>query len=110
VALFLHDGEQTGPGEVGGDAIGLLEHDAQPVQGVVDLDAVVHHVLVEPVGVDCVRQVHGGLFVPASHEYERVLDAQVRVVADAGDDEDVAGAVVGVEVRPVVEVAVRRPG
>ena len=64
-------------------------------------------VLVEPVVVDGVAEVDRGLLVAPPDEHERVLGAQVGVVADAGDQEDLAGAVVGVEVGPVVEVAGR---
>ena len=75
--------------------------------GLDDLDPVVHHVLVEPVLVDGVRNVHRRLRIPAPDQEERVLHAEVGVVADAADHEDVAGAVVGVEVGAIVEVAVR---
>ena len=112
VPLLLDDVEQPVPGEIGCDAIGFVDHDAKRVQRILDLDPVVQHVLVEPVLVDRVRQVHRGLLVAAPHQHEGVLDPEVGVVPDAGDEEDVAGAVVGVEVGAVVEVAVRgsRPG
>jgi hypothetical protein len=118
VGLFLDDVEQSVPRQVGGDAIGLVEDDPQPVQRLVDLDAIPQHVLIEPVLVDRVGQVHRGLRVAAQAESaasaagnqdERVLDPEVGVVPDAGDEEDVPGPVVCVEVGPVVEVAVRRP-
>ena len=108
VPLFLDDVEQSVPRQIGGDALGFVQDDAQRVQRLVDLDAVAEDVLVEPVLVDRVGQVHRRLLVTAPDEHERVLDAEVGVVADAGDQEDVAGAVVRVEVGPVVEVAVRR--
>ncbi len=47
---------------------------------------------------------------PRRIEQIRVLDPEVGVVADTGDDEDVAGAVVSVEVGAVVEVAVGGAG
>ena len=70
------------------------------------LDAVAADVLVESILIDRVGQVHRGLFVAAADHDERVLDPEVGVVTDAGHEKDVAGAVVGVEVAPVVEVAV----
>ena len=83
--------------------------DPQFVQRLDDLDAVTVDVLVEPVLVDGVGNVHRGLRIPAPDEQERVLDPEVGVVADAADQEDVPGAVVGVEVGAIVEVAVRGP-
>ena len=61
VRLFLHDVEQAFPGEIDGDALGLVEHDPQLVQRLDDLDAVAVDVLVEPVLVDGVGKVHRGL-------------------------------------------------
>ncbi len=110
VALLLHHTEESVPGQIAGDALGLVENDAQLLQRRGDLDAVAVDVLVQAIGVDGVGQVHRGLVIPSSDEQEGVLDPQVGVIADAGDDEDVAGAVVGVEVRPVIEVAVGGAG
>ena len=107
VPLFLHDVEQPVPGEIDGDALGLLEDHPQLVQRFGDLDAVAVHALVEPVLVDAVAQMHRGLGVAATDQHERVLHPEVGVVPDAGDQEDVAGSIVGVEVGAVVEVAVR---
>jgi hypothetical protein len=106
MALLLNHVEQPVPGEVDGDAVGLLEDDPQLVQGLADFHAVAQHVLVEPVGVDAVTHMHGGLGVAAADEHERILYPEVGVVPDAGDQKDVAGAVVGVEVGAVIEVAV----
>jgi len=50
--------------------------------------------LVEPVLIDGAAQMHGCLHVCPPHEQERVLHAEIRVVTDARDHEDVAGAVV----------------
>ena len=108
--LLLHYVEQPFPGQVDGDALGFLEDHPQLVQWLDDLDAVAVHMLVEPVLVDAVAQVHRGLGVTATDQHERILDPEVGVVADAGDQEDVAAAVVGVEVGTVVEVAVRGTG
>ena len=107
MALFLDDVEQPVPRQVDGHALGLVHDDAQLVQRIGDVDAVAEDVLVEPVLIDGVGQVHRRLCVSTSYEGERVLDTEVGVVADAGDQEDVAGAVVGVEIGPVVEIAVR---
>ena len=83
VPLLLDDVEQPVPGEVDGDALGLVEDDPQLVQRFGDLDAVAQHVLVQPVLVDAVTQMHRGLGVAAPHQDERVLDPEVGVVADA---------------------------
>ena len=64
-----------------GDALGLLQHDAQPLQRLDDLDAVAPDPLVEPVVVDRVGEVDRGLLVAAAHEHEGVLGAEVGVVA-----------------------------
>src|SRR5207253_8361215 len=61
----------------------------------------VHAVVVESVG-----EVHGVLAVTTPNGGVGVLGTQVRVHAEAGHEEDVARAVVGVEVAAVVEVAV----
>ena len=110
VRLLLEHVEGALPGQVEGDALGLLEDEPQPAQRLDDLDPVGADVLVEPVVVDRVGEVHRGLRVAAADQHERVLGAEVRVVAEAGDQEDVAGAVVGVEVAAVVEVAVAGAG
>jgi len=107
VRLFLDDGEQAFPGEIGCDAFGFVEGQPQFVQRLDDLDPVSVDVLIEPVLIDGVRNVHRGLRVPAPDQEERVLDSQVGIVADAADHEDVSGAVVGVVVGTIVEVAVR---
>jgi hypothetical protein len=92
--------------QVHGDAFGLLEDQAELLQRLDDLDPVAADALVEPVVVEGVAQVHGGLLVAAADQDEGVLGAEVRVVAHARDEEDVAGPVVGVEIAAVVEVAV----
>ena len=61
------------------------------MQRIDDLDAVAVDVLIEPVLVDGVGQVHRGLSVALADEQERVFHPQVRVVADSADDEDVGG-------------------
>ena len=109
VRLFLDDVEQSFPGEIGCDAFGFVEDQPQFAQRLDDLDAVPVDVLVEPVLVDGVRNVHRGLRIPAPDKHERVLDAKVGVVADTADQEDVSGAVVGVEVGAIIEVAVGGP-
>ena len=53
-----------------------------------DLDAVAVDVLVEPVLIDGIRDVHRGLRVPRLDEHEHVFDPRVRVVADAADHEE----------------------
>ena len=107
VRLLLDDVEQAFPGEIGCDAFGFVENDPQFVQRLDDLDAITVDVLVEPVLVDGVGQVYRGLGVAAPDEQECVLHPEAGVVADAADHEDVPGAVVGVEVGAIVEVAVR---
>ena len=110
VRLLLDDVAGALPGQVGGDPLGLLEDDPDLLERVGDLDAVVADVRVHPVLVDQVGEVHGGLLAVAGDQEERVLGAEVGVVAQPGDHEDVAGAVVGVEVGAVVEVAVAAVG
>ena len=109
VRLFLDDGEQPFPGEIGCDAFGFVEGQPQFVQRLDDLDPVSVDVLIEPVLIDGVRNVHRCLGVSAPDEQECVLDSEVGVVADTADQEDVSGAVVGVVVGAVVEVAIRGP-
>ena len=104
---LLHDVEESVPRQVEGDPFGGFEGEADRVEWVDHLYAVAADVLVEAILIDCVGQVDRGLFVAASDHDERILDPEVGVVAQAGHEEDVAGAVVGVEVAPVVEVAVR---
>ncbi len=106
VRLLLHDVEGPFPGQVERDALGLLERDPQAAQRFDHLEAVAADVLVEPVVVHRVREVYGGLLIAPADQHEGVLRAEVRVVAQAGDQEDLAAPVVGVEVAPVVEVAV----
>ncbi len=110
--LFLNDVEQAVPGQVDGDSLGLLEDDAQLVQRLHHLDPVAVDVLVQPVLVDGVGQMHRRLHVAPAHQHERIPDAEVRVVADPADEKDVSGAVVGIEVRAIVEITVAgtRPG
>ena len=110
VRHLLQGGERAGPGEVGGDPLGLVEDHPHLLQRLEHLEAVGADVLVHPVVVDGVAEVHGRLLVAAADHEEGVLGAEVGVVAVAEDGEDVAGAVVGVEVGPVVEVAVARGG
>ena len=121
MALLLHYREQAFPGEVEFDALGLLHDDPNRLQRIHDLDAVPVDVLVKPVLVDGVGKVHRGLLMGVTavlaaaatgDQHVGVLDPEVGVVADAGDQEDLSGAVMGVEVGAVVEVTVRgaRPG
>jgi hypothetical protein len=86
---------------------GSTEGQPQFAQRLDDLDPVAVDVLVEPVLVDGVREVHSGLTIAAPDEDECIFDPQVGVVADAADHKDISGAVVGVEVGAIVEVAVR---
>ena len=106
VRRFLDGREQATPVEVQGDALGLLEDDSDLLQRLGDLDPEVADARVETVVVHRLAEVHGGLLVAAADQDERVLGAEVRVVAGAEDGEEVTRAVVGVEVPAVVEVAV----
>ena len=117
MALLLDDREQALPGEIDLDALGLLHDDPHRLQGVDHLDPIAVDVLVEPVLIDGVGQVHRGLLMGRTavlattapgYQQVGVLHPEVRVVADAGDEKDLAGAVMGVEVRAVIEVTVRR--
>ena len=73
VRLFLDDVEQALPGEIGCNAFGFVENYPKLVQRFDDLEAVAVDVLVEPVLIDGVRNVHRGLGIPAPDEHERVL-------------------------------------
>jgi len=42
--------------------------------------------------------MHGGLGVATADEHERILNPKVGVIPDAGDQKDIPGAVMGVEV------------
>ena len=121
MALFLNHREEALPGEIKLDALGLVHDDPQGLQRIDDLDAVSVDVLMQPVVVDGVGQMHSGLLVgvaavlsaaTARNQHEGVFDREVGVVADTGDQKDPAGAVMGVEVGAVIEVAIRgsRPG
>ena len=72
-----------------------------------DLEAIAVDVLVEAVVVDGVAEVEGGLGIAAADEEVGILDAQARVVPDAGQRHEAALAIENVEVRPIVEVPIR---
>ena len=110
VVLFLDGVEQAVPGEVEAEAV-LVEvtHQSQLAQRFDDLAAIATDAGLQAiVTVERVAAPHRPLLVTASDGGVGVDRAQVRVDAHAGDQEDVAGAVVGVEVAAVIEVAVRR--
>ena len=58
--------------------------------------------------VDGVAEVHRGLGVAATNDEVGVLDAESRVIADTGQCHETACPVEHVEVRPVVEISIRR--
>ena len=105
--LFLDRRERALPGEVEADPVLVaVAHHPHTLERVEDLDAVgtdplVHAIRTERVGEACrvhrVAQLHGGVGVD---------HAEVGVGPEAGDHEDLAGAVVRVEVAAVVEVLV----
>ena len=75
VALLLNDREECLPGQVAGDPLGLVEHDAQRLQRFDDLDAVAVDVLLQSVLVDGVGQMHRGLRVTQSDPVAAALGA-----------------------------------
>lgn len=84
----------------------MLADQAQAAQRLEDLDAVAADAGVHDALVDGVGETDRALAVAATYGDERVDHAEVGVHAPAGDQEDVARAVVGVEVVAVVEVLV----
>ncbi len=62
--------------------------------------------MLEAAVAEGIGEVNGALMVAASHERERVGDAKVRIHAEPGDQKEVVGAIVGVEVAAVIRVAV----
>ena len=78
----------------------------QAAQRFDDLDAVGADALVEAVIAEGVGEVDGALLVAASQQSERVGDPEVRIHAEAGDQKQLVGAIVGVEVAAVIGVAV----
>ncbi len=107
MALLVDRGERSFPGQVEADP-GLVgvEHQVDPLQRFEHLDPVRSDREVEALVVERVGAPHDVLQVAAPHYRVRVLHPELRVDAGAGDEEDLAGPVVGVEVAPVVEVPV----
>jgi hypothetical protein len=83
---------------------------AELLEGLHDLEAVGADRLVHAVVAERVGGPDHVLAVAATHAGEGVDDAEVGIDAEAGDEEHLAAAVVGVEVAPVVEVAVAAGG
>ena len=116
VRQLLDDVERALPGQVQGDALGLLHHHAAACAAARRSRSGSCRPAAPsgraPRGSAASLEVHGGLLVAAAQQHEGVLGAEVRVEAEPGDEEQVAGAVVRVEVAAVVEVAVAaaRPG
>ncbi len=102
---------RAGPGDVDGDAVRLLDHEAQSPQGFHDLDADRADRRVEAVAAELAGRADDPVEVgavgrqPADAE-EGVLHVEVRVLAQPEDAEQVVGPPVHVEVVAVVEVAV----
>ena len=87
--------------------VGVADH-PELLERFHDLDAIRADGLVHPVVTEGVGGAHGVLGVPPSHTGEGVDDPEVGVDAESGDEEDLAAAIVGVDVAAVVEVPVAR--
>src|SRR5207302_4928209 len=81
-------------------------NEPQAAQWLQHLDPVRTHALIETIVAERVGAVDRPLAVAATNGDVGVDDSEVRVHAEATDQEDVTRAVVGVEVAAVVEVAV----
>src|SRR3954451_9681500 len=109
VALLIDRGKRTRPGQVEPDrSVTRLAHQPNPLQWLDHLDAERTDRGMKPVVVDLVGGANHPLLVTPAHSGVRVLHTQVRVVAETGDQERPAVAVVRVEVATVIEVAVAR--
>ena len=95
------------PGQVEADPV-LVAIAGQPdsLQRLGYLNAVRADPLVQPVVTEGVGEPDRPLPVPAPHGRVRVGDTEVGIHAEAGDQEDVARAVMAGEVAAVVEVPV----
>jgi len=105
---FLFDGrERPGPVQVEVQAgVGGVAGQVQPSQRLDHVDPVAAHLLVEAALGQCIGEAQARLLVPDPRSGVGVDDAQVRVDAEPGHQEDLTGAVMGVEVAAVVEVPV----
>ena len=109
MGLLHHRWERALPGEVEADAVRVAVADeADAMQRLEHLDGVSADARVERALVECVGESDAVLMIAQSDACVGVDDAERGVDTEAGDEEQVAGAVVGVEVAPVVEVAVGR--
>jgi hypothetical protein len=107
VLRLLHRLERARPRQVEADAVLVpVADEPQPRQRVEHLDPVRAHPLVEPVVAERVREPHRPLPIALAHRRVRVDHPEVRVDAQAGDEEQLGRARMRVEVAAVVEVAV----
>ena len=81
--------------------------EVQFLQGFDDIEPVPVDVLIETVVVDRITESDGSLYVSAPDEHVSILDTQSGVVPDSGEQHETTFAVKHIEVRAVVEVAVR---
>jgi hypothetical protein len=109
VARLLDRRERAVPCEIEREALGPGFAD-QPdlLERLDDLDPVRSDLLVEPLVAERVGHADRELAVAPAQRGVRVDDAEVRVDPEPGDEEQLPGAVVGVEVTTVVRVAVTR--
>ncbi len=105
--VLQRGGKQAAPPQVNRDALGFGNGQVQFLQGFDDVEPVSVDVLVEPVVVDRVAESDGGLDVATSDEQVGVFDTQSGVIADPGQRHETPVAVKHIEVRAVVEVAIR---
>lgn len=83
-----------------------FEYHPEPFEPFDDLDTERADLGVHPVGAQLTGGAHDAVQVRGSRAGEGVGDAQVGVLADADDEQELVGGGVAVEVVAVVEVAV----
>jgi hypothetical protein len=84
-----------------------LANDAYAFEWFEHLDAERTHLLAHPVVTECIRGAHCDLLVPAPQGREAIRNSEIWIHTHAGDEEDISGAVVRIEIRTVVGVSVR---
>ena len=109
MAGLLVGGTRALPLEVHLDAVVVgAAGDPEPVQALDDVDRDRPHPCVHPIDAELPRRPNDPVDAVLQDDDEGVRHAEVRVLAHAGDEEQLVAAVVQVEVVPVVEVPVAR--
>ena len=104
---LVDGGERTAPVKVEGDPpFVALAGESEFLERVEDFDAVRADLLVHAIRTEGIGHADRVLEIATADAGERISDAEVRILAEAGDEEDLAAAIVSVQVAPVVEVAI----